>query len=434
MAVFRRIAAQAPGVHGRRMATPPKKRTRSKSRHTEILDEAARQFNRKGVSLNALQEIADALGVTRRALYHYVRDREDLVFQCYVRTCATLDSMLTIASAGASGAVNAIERFLDLVIGPGQPELCSLTELGLLRDDQRAHVTALHDRVADRVAALLDAGHAAGEVRKLDTAVIARCIVGVIEWIPVSVQWSTGATRAPLKATLAFTRSYILDGWAADRRGAPDYPVLDLAFASAPKVEGFDREGLAEAKREQILVTASRLFNRKGIDSTSLEEIAGEFGATPRALYHHVGDKAALVAACYLRTLRIAIALQAHPAMRGLSRLQAGAAFQHAWALCLSRPEVSPLMPLAGFETLSAETRSAFMAKAEELTDRALETLDQGMSEGSLRSSLDRRATRLTTGVSGWLTHGALTEPAAQEAAAREIAAFYCLGIRALTP
>ncbi|HWK51659.1 MAG TPA: helix-turn-helix domain-containing protein, partial [Steroidobacter sp.] len=50
------------------------------NRHERVLDEAARQLNQKGVLLTSLAEIAAKLGVTRGAMYHYVADREDLVF------------------------------------------------------------------------------------------------------------------------------------------------------------------------------------------------------------------------------------------------------------------------------------------------------------------------------------------------------------------
>ena len=55
------------------------------SKHERVLDEAARQLNEKGVLLTSLAEIAAKLGVTRGAMYYYVADREDLVFQCYRR-------------------------------------------------------------------------------------------------------------------------------------------------------------------------------------------------------------------------------------------------------------------------------------------------------------------------------------------------------------
>ena len=59
------------------------------NRHERVLDEAARQLNEKGVLLTSLAEIAAKLGVTRGAMYYYVEDREDLVFQCYRRAAET---------------------------------------------------------------------------------------------------------------------------------------------------------------------------------------------------------------------------------------------------------------------------------------------------------------------------------------------------------
>ena len=42
----------------------------------------------------------------------------------------------------------------------------------------------------------------------------------------------------------------------------------------AYQVDITDRDAVGDAKRETLLAIASRLFNSKGIDSTSLEEIA----------------------------------------------------------------------------------------------------------------------------------------------------------------
>ena len=53
-----------------------------RSKRDAVLDEAAARLNARGVSLASLSEVAQALGLTRAALYYYVEDRDDLVFQC----------------------------------------------------------------------------------------------------------------------------------------------------------------------------------------------------------------------------------------------------------------------------------------------------------------------------------------------------------------
>ena len=58
-------------------------------------------------------------------------------------------------------------------------------------------------------------------------------------------------------------------------------------------------------KTEELLRTASRLFNRKGIDATSLDEIGAAVGATKSVVYHYLTDKPDLVAQCYRRAFAL---------------------------------------------------------------------------------------------------------------------------------
>ena len=50
-------------------------------------DEAARQFNARGIAAPSVNQVAKRVGLTRAAVYYYVKDGEDLVFQCYLRAC-----------------------------------------------------------------------------------------------------------------------------------------------------------------------------------------------------------------------------------------------------------------------------------------------------------------------------------------------------------
>jgi AcrR family transcriptional regulator len=62
----------------------------TKSRRDELLDEAARELNSKGISMTSLTDVADRLGFSRASLYYYVEDREDLMFQVYLRSSERL--------------------------------------------------------------------------------------------------------------------------------------------------------------------------------------------------------------------------------------------------------------------------------------------------------------------------------------------------------
>src|SRR3989337_3254607 len=82
------------------------------NRHERVLDEAARQLNQKGVLLTSLAEIAKKLGVTRGAMYHYVADREDLVFQCYRRAAEIIARHLREAERVGGDSAQVLGEFI----------------------------------------------------------------------------------------------------------------------------------------------------------------------------------------------------------------------------------------------------------------------------------------------------------------------------------
>ncbi len=53
----------------------------------------------------------------------------------------------------------------------------------------------------------------------------------------------------------------------------------------------------AEARREQLLMAAHNLFDRKGFRATTLDEIAEAVGLTKGAVYHHFRNKEAILLA-----------------------------------------------------------------------------------------------------------------------------------------
>jgi AcrR family transcriptional regulator len=68
--------------------------------------------------------------------------------------------------------------------------------------------------------------------------------------------------------------------------------------------------------RQQILDAATRLFEQRGVDVVSMDDIVSEAGVVRATVYSHFGSKAALAAACarlYLATIADALPQQAEP-------------------------------------------------------------------------------------------------------------------------
>ena len=200
---------------------------------------------------------------------------------------------------------------------------------------------------------------------------------------------------------LAAATATVFDGFSQAAQ-LPDFQPLDLARLR-PVVSAFDRDAAGQAKREALLRVASRLFNRKGIDATSLDEIAAQVGATKRTLHHHIGSKQDLVAACYERAFRIFFLIKDRMLEHSGSRLDALAAAMHALALAYPNDEQTPLSPLVGPVRCRRKGRRHF-AQLRAAGRRVPRSIRQGIEEGSIAPIDDVEARALMLpGLVSWL-------------------------------
>src|ERR1700692_3696471 len=130
--------------------------TGAKSRREQLLDQAARELNSKGISMTSLTDVADRLGFSRASLYYYVEDREDLMFQVYLRSSEIMARRLGEAAQSAGSVLQVVGNFISLTLDPAEPELAALSEIGLLDQAARETVLGIFEAVVGRPARLAD--------------------------------------------------------------------------------------------------------------------------------------------------------------------------------------------------------------------------------------------------------------------------------------
>jgi AcrR family transcriptional regulator len=402
------------------------------NRHDRLLDEAARQLNEKGVLLTSLAEIAAQLGVTRAAMYYYVADREDLVFQCYRRAAEVTARRLTEAAREGRTASDALRMFFVRMMDPNEPEIAARAEIAMLTQQQRDTITGLYDALATRIAHLIESGQREGAFRACDVHVTARAVLSLITWAPLARPW------AQVMGPMAHSRltdavcAAVFEGFGA-RAALPQFVSIDLAALAPPSVNAFDRDGALQAKREALMRVASRLFNRKGIDSTSLDEIAAQAGTTKRTLHHHIGSKQELVSACYDRAFRIFLHISERMLEHPGTRLEALAAAMHALSLAYPNDELAPLSPLVGYGALSDDAKMRFAENSRRLSEAYLSAVRRGIEEESIRPLDVECQVLMLPGFLSWLVKDDAPADAAQRTrVAREIANLVAVGLRRL--
>lgn len=374
-----------------------------RSKRDQVLDAAARKLNARGVSQASLSEIATSLGLTRAALYYYVEDRDDLVFQAYRRACETLARDLDAAAKAPGPGLDRIATFVRLALDGDRPEPAALAEVAALPSPQRETIEGLHHGNVAQLVDLIEAGQADGSVRAGSALVIAQALIGMVSWIPLAPRW-TGESEAGFRASArAGALILVTDGVAVDPARALAFTALDIAILRPERGNLFDRDTAAAMKLEELLRAASRLFNRKGVEATSVDEIAAEVGATKGVVYHYLADKPDLVASCFRRALSLsdrilhAVELAGGPA---IERVLAGTALLIEANL---RDEFCPLAPLAGVEALPAGAREEIMDRVRRLEHGYPEIAAEGLADGTVRDVDLTGVAVAMAGVFGWL-------------------------------
>lgn len=375
-----------------------------RSKRDLVLDTAARHLNARGVSQTSLSGIAAALGLTRAALYYYAEDRDDLVFQAYRRSCETMARDLDAASKAEGTGLERIAAFVRLALDAERPEPAALAEVAALPSPQRETIEALHQSNIARLVDLVEAGQADGSIRPAHALVVAQAIVGMISWIPLAPRW-TGEPEAGFRASaLAGALTLVGDGVAADPGTEPRFEPLDRAILEPQRGNLFDREAAAAMKLEELLRAASRLFNRKGVEATSVDEIAAAVGATKGAVYHYLADKPDLVARCFRRAFRISDRILAAVELAGGPAMDRTLAGTELLVQANLRDEVCPLAPLAGVEALPPESRDEIIDRVRGLEHGYPAVAAEGLADGSVRPGVDLTGTAIAmAGVFGWL-------------------------------
>jgi len=420
-----------PGAAG---GDPPVRRRGRPSRRglkrEALLAEAAAAFNARGIAATALTDIAERLGLSRASLYYYVNDRGELVFQCYLRACELMAEDLAAASQAGSGLERTL-AFIRRALTPDRAPTAVLSEINYLAPAHAQVVRTAHDRNVATLIGFVEAGVADGSLRPCDAEVAAQTIVGMLAWSQLSPHWVRGPRGRAFRArVLAAMTDLLTWGLATDLERRFDGPVDADDFLPG-RINAFDRREASEMKVDQLLTAASRLFNRDGIEATSLDQITASLGATKGVLYHYLRDKADLVARCYERAFdlyeRFAQAAKAHGG-DGLERALIGT---HVNVQAQAGP-LTPMMPQAGLEALPDPRRKALVARARRLNRLFSRLLRQGVADGSCRPCDTPMVSLIAAGAFAWLPKWLPPDdPRGPKRLADEITDIYLRGLKA---
>ena len=161
--------------------------TRFELQKDRMLRAAARCFNEKGYSGTSLKDVAKLLGLTDAALYYYVRNKEELVYLCYLRAAAVGREAMQRAQSEGRNGMDTVLRYLryhiNILVGSRGP-IAIMSEIPSLKPEHRAEVLELSRQHSAMFERLLRSGIDDGSIAPCDVRMTGNAIMGSINWIP----------------------------------------------------------------------------------------------------------------------------------------------------------------------------------------------------------------------------------------------------------
>jgi AcrR family transcriptional regulator len=151
-----------------------------------VLRTAAQMFNEKGFHATSLDEVAERLHITKPTLYYYVKNKDDILFQCVSRGLALLqDAIDAVGQSGGSAKDKlfaAMRQYAEIVtmdfgmclIRVGEDPLPSAS-----REKLRGMKRALDLEFRQ----LIEEGIAEGSLAPCDPKMAAFTVAGALSWI-----------------------------------------------------------------------------------------------------------------------------------------------------------------------------------------------------------------------------------------------------------
>lgn len=178
--------------------------TRFELQRDRMLKAAASCFNAKGFSGTSLKDVANHLGLTDAALYYYVRNKEELVYQCYLRAAdlgrEAMDRGRNEGRNGFEQAFLYIRYHVEVLVGDRGP-VAIMSEIPSLKPVHRNEVLKVSRRHSVAFEDILSAGIDDGSIVDCDVRMTGNAIMGAINWIP---KWFHGDKALAAKVWAEF--------------------------------------------------------------------------------------------------------------------------------------------------------------------------------------------------------------------------------------
>ena len=161
-----------------------------------LLREAGRAFSLRGYHNTSLEDVAKTLDVTKAALYYYVTNKQEILFECHMMSLDFGDEAMKYSEEHGKTGLEKILLLIDKYVKTITSEMGSFAVLGeydALESQNKAIIGKRRDKFDRGFRKLISEGRADGTVRAVDPKLTVFFFMGSINWM---TRWFT--TEGPL--------------------------------------------------------------------------------------------------------------------------------------------------------------------------------------------------------------------------------------------
>ena len=144
---------------------------------------AGQAFRRRGYHNAPMTEIAANLGLTKAALYYYVRNKEEVLYECHLMAYDAMDEILKSKTEGVT-ALDKLEvlyvKFVTMLTASG---VSLLTDVNSLGEESKTDVLSRRGKIERKIIRLVKEGQKDGSIREGDARLHVFFFMGALNWL-----------------------------------------------------------------------------------------------------------------------------------------------------------------------------------------------------------------------------------------------------------
>lgn len=155
-------------------------------RRRTLIAEAARVFNKLGFANASLDDIAANLQITKPALYHYFKSKDELLFECFAMSFDFADDAVAHAAKNGKTGGEKIEIYIKRHLHVGLSEefpTITAREQDVLSAEYSERITLRRRKRRDQLRQFIEEGIKDGSVGSCDPRVAIMIVNGAISWL-----------------------------------------------------------------------------------------------------------------------------------------------------------------------------------------------------------------------------------------------------------